>query len=96
MHGAWCMVHGACRIGEERVLLTVVRQRGWAVSALFPEIGGKSDRPALGRGRVHELADRREDGGDGLIMGGELLLEARLELIEAAGERPVRSPKPLL
>lgn len=38
-------------------------------SALLAEIGGKSDGPALGRGRVHELADRREDGGDGLYHG---------------------------
>lgn len=69
---------------------TVVRQRGRAVSALLREIGGKSDGPALGSGWVHELADRREDGGDGLIVGSELLLETRLELIEATGERPVR------
>lgn len=32
------------------------------------------------------MADRREDGGDGLIVGDELLVEARFELIEALGQ----------
>lgn len=40
---------------------------------------------------MHELADRREDGGDGLIVGGELLVEARFELVEALGQLLVGS-----
>ena len=35
---------------------------------------------------MHELADGREHGGDGVIVGGELLLDARLELIEPLGQ----------
>src|SRR6185437_14897528 len=64
------------------------------MSALLPEIGGKSDGPALGSWRAHELADGREHGGDCRVVGGELLLDVlldtRLELIEAAGELLVR------
>jgi hypothetical protein len=41
--------------------------------------------PAPGHRRVHELADRGEHGCDGLIVRGELLLDAGFELIEAFG-----------
>lgn len=53
---------------------------------LLVEVGGKPNRPPLGSRRVEELTDRGEHGGDGLVMRGELLLDARLELIEALGE----------
>jgi hypothetical protein len=32
---------------------------------------------------VHEFADGREDGGDGLVMLGEFFIQPRLELREA-------------
>ena len=35
---------------------------------------------------MHELADRREHGGDGLIVRGELLLDACFECIVAPGQ----------
>ncbi|MDE2451158.1 MAG: nuclear transport factor 2 family protein, partial [Gammaproteobacteria bacterium] len=38
----------------------------------------------------HELADGREDGGDRLVMSGELLLDARLKLIDPVGKFLVR------
>jgi hypothetical protein len=47
-------------------------------SLLYIEIRGKSDRPALGRRRAHQPADRREDGLDGIIT----VLILALELIE--------------
>jgi len=55
---------------------------------LISEIGGESDFSPLRRGRVHEFADRREDGGDGLIVFGELFIESRLELRESSGRLP--------
>src|SRR5205814_6043066 len=48
------------------------------------EIGGEADAAAL-RPRVHELADRGQDGGDGLIV----VLVLALELIELAREPAV-------
>ena len=36
--------------------------------------------------RVHERADRREDGGDGLVVLGEFFIQPRLELREAPSE----------
>jgi hypothetical protein len=43
---------------------------------------------------MHELSDGREDGGDGLIVRGELFVEPGLELRESAcqffGLRPRR------
>jgi hypothetical protein len=60
---------------------------------LLGEISGEADGPALrGRG-VHEFADGREHGGDGVIVGRELLLDARFELIEALGEFLVGAQK---
>jgi hypothetical protein len=53
------------------------------------EISRQSDGPALRRRRVHQLADRREDGGDSLNVLGELFVQARLELREALGQVPV-------
>jgi hypothetical protein len=53
---------------------------------LLLEIGGEADRPALRRRRVHQLADRREDGADGAILLGELFIQSRLELREAPGQ----------
>jgi len=47
------------------------------------EVGGEADAAALGGRYGHELADGGEHGGDGLIVGYELLLDARFELIEA-------------
>jgi hypothetical protein len=79
------------RIAAEGVLWPIEPQEPPAeASALLAEISGKSYRAALGRWWVHELTDRREDGGDGLVMSGELLLDACLELIETAGELLVR------
>lgn len=39
---------------------------------------------------MHELADCRQDGGDGVVVGDEFLLDTRFELIEALGQLPVR------
>jgi len=75
-------------MGEERVLLTVVRQRG-AQKLLSARSAVNPMGRRLGAGGCMSRADRREDGGDGLIVGSELVLEARLELIEAPGERRV-------
>jgi hypothetical protein len=46
------------------------------------EVGGKADATALRRRWVHELADRRENGGDRLVV----TLELALELDELAGQ----------
>jgi hypothetical protein len=62
--------------------------RGVALRLL--KIGGEADPAALKDGRVHELSDRRENGGDGLIMGGELFVEPGFDLIETPGEIFVR------
>src|SRR6185312_17400520 len=61
--------------------------------AFLAEVGGKSDRAALGYRRVHELTYRREDGDDRLVMSDELLFETRFKLIEAAGELLARGPE---
>src|ERR1700733_7864587 len=53
---------------------------------LFPQISGKADGTALRLRRVHEFADRREDGGDSLVM----VLELMFELVELASQRGVR------
>jgi hypothetical protein len=58
---------------------------------LLAKISGEADRPALSDRRVHELADSREDGGDGFIVAGELLVEPGFELCEAAGQFPIGS-----
>lgn len=42
---------------------------------LLIEIGGETDASAFGRRRVHQLTDCREDGGDGLVMVLELVLQ---------------------
>jgi hypothetical protein len=65
-------------------------QRGVALRLLV-EVGGEADGPALRRRRVHQLSDGREHSGDGIVVGGELLLDARFELIEAPGEILVRA-----
>ena len=57
---------------------------------LLLKVGGEADAAALGRRRVHQLADGGEDGGDRLIVGGEPLLEPCFELIEASRQLPVR------
>ena len=41
---------------------------------LLLKIGGEADRPALRLRWVHELADGREDGSNGLIMFGEFFI----------------------
>lgn len=46
----------------QRVLWPIGPQGSVVASGLLAEIGGKSDRPALGRWRVRQLADGREDG----------------------------------
>jgi hypothetical protein len=55
------------------------------------DVGGEAYATALGRRRVHEFADRREHGCFGLIVCGELFLDAGFELIEAFGEFLVRA-----
>ena len=40
---------------------------------------------------MHELADGREDGGDGLIVRGELFVEPGLELRESPSQLFVRA-----
>src|SRR6185312_5451986 len=49
---------------------------------VFPEIGGKAHGTLLGRRRVCELTDLRENGGDRSVMSGELVLDVRLELMK--------------
>jgi len=46
----------------------------------------ESDGPLLWFEWRHQLADRGEDAGDGVVMGGELLLDSCLEFIQALGE----------
>src|SRR5262250_1627938 len=53
---------------------------------LCAQIRCKSNRASPWARRVHELADRRENSGDGLVMVGELLVEASLQLRELTGE----------
>jgi hypothetical protein len=65
-------------------------QRGLPLRLLV-EGGGEADGPALRRRRVHQLSDGREHGGDGIVVGGELLLDACFELIEAPGQILVRA-----
>jgi hypothetical protein len=43
---------------------------------LLLEIGSESDGSALRRRWVHQLTDRREDGPDGAIVLGELLIQS--------------------
>ena len=50
---------------------------------LFPKIGGEVNGTARGRRRVDELTNSLKDRGDRLVMSGELLLYARLELSPA-------------
>src|SRR5882757_9297613 len=57
---------------------------------LLIDVGSEADRSALGLRRVHELADGRENGGDGFIVGGELFIEPGLELREPASQFLVR------
>jgi hypothetical protein len=49
------------------------------------DIGGEADGPALRYWhlRLHQLADRREDGADGAIVLGEFFIQSGLELREA-------------
>jgi hypothetical protein len=56
----------------------------------FVEICGEADAALLRRRRIHQLADRGEDCGDRLIVGRELFLKTRLELIEFFSETSVR------
>lgn len=42
---------------------------------------------------MHELTDRRADGGDGFVVGDELLVKARFELVEVLGQFLVGSEK---
>ena len=37
-------------------------------------------------GRSHQLSDRIEDAGDGLVLGGELALQAGFQLVQTLGE----------
>src|SRR6185312_1223955 len=87
--GAWCANRANRQEFEPARRLTMPSGGTWLLVAPA-EIGSKSDGPALGSGWVHELADGREDGGDRLVVDGELFLDARLELIETAGEFLVR------
>ena len=43
-------------------------------------LGGEADATALGQRRVHELADGRHNGRNGLVMRGAPLLQARPEI----------------
>jgi hypothetical protein len=52
---------------------------------LHLDVSGEADAAACRRRRVHELADGRKHGRNGLIVRGEFFLDARLELIEAFG-----------
>jgi hypothetical protein len=58
---------------------------GWD-SPRFLNVGSKTDASALRRRHGHEFADGGEHGGDGLVVGIELLLNARFDLVEAARE----------
>lgn len=57
---------------------------------LLTDVDGETDATALRCRRVHQLSDGREHGGDGIVVGGELLLDARFELIEPTGKILVR------
>ena len=65
--------------------ISIVSQNGHESDGLLrvDVISGEADAAALRGWRVYELADRREDGGDVLVVGDELLVETRFELIEA-------------
>ena|SRR6266404_9123311 len=84
---------------QDSLAAALVTQRGvsGAVSRLgrrgllLLDISGEADAAALGRRRVHELADRGEDGGDRRIVGGELLIEPCCELRESARQFFVRA-----
>jgi len=65
--------------------------KGTSGSVLLGQICGESYRPALRRRRMHELSDGREDGGDRLIVRGELFIEPSLELCESACQFLVRA-----
>src|ERR1700676_833655 len=77
----------ACRVslrdGERRESPTVALP-------LTADLGGEADTTALGRRRVHELADGREDCGDRVVVRRELLLDAGFKLIDALRELVVR------
>jgi hypothetical protein len=60
---------------------------------VFPEIGGKANGTLLGRRRVCELTDLRENGGDRSVMSGELVLDVRLELMKPPDKFLVRGQK---
>ena len=40
----------------------------------------------FGAGGCMSLTDRGEDGGDGLIVGGEFFIDAHLEFVNSAGQ----------
>lgn len=49
------------------------------------------DRPLLRfRRRVHQLADRREDAGDRLVVSVQFALDTPLQLLQLAGQFLVR------
>ena len=60
---------------------------------VFPEIGGKANGTLLGRRRVCELTDLRENGGDRSVMSGELVFDVRLELMKPPDKFLVRGQK---
>ena len=82
---------GGVRLGRNASVAQSFVSGCAAMLGLLLEIGGEADRPALGHGhlRVHQLADRREDGADGAIVLGEFFIQSRLELREAPGQFPV-------
>jgi len=56
-----------------------------ALRLLF-DVGGEADAAALRWRWVHQFADRREDGGDGLIVLGEFFVYPSFELCKSPGE----------
>jgi hypothetical protein len=85
MHKNPRIVHIHAHAVKRRLPLRRVRP----LLQVLVEIRGESDGPALARRRIQELTNRGEHGGNGLVVRGELLLEARFQLAEALGEFPV-------
>jgi hypothetical protein len=55
----------------------------------FVKIGCETDAAVFRRRRVHQLTDRGKDCGDRLIVGSQLFLKTRLELIQFFSELSV-------
>jgi hypothetical protein len=76
---------------HEGELLTRATGQPGPLNSRFPlrllfDVGGEADAAAVRWGWVHQLADRREDGADGLIVLGEFFVDPGFELCKSPGE----------